>query len=1261
MFKWVLLTILLHYSIASNAQTGENFHAVKYAPAHSLELPIRLSQDHHGQIWLFTEQGISLFQGDRFVSYQNIRISEPIVDGLALTDSLLVATATSLVLNKTSNNSGEQLIWSPKFGERIIKLRHVEQNIYIQTNSALYAIDEDSISTAVVEKVSTLSKQLVDFALDKQGLWLLTNDELIFNSTLNQQKKYTLTKPWSAIESSNGRLLAINYADQLVEIKAQNETLQVTELDYSNVKRIYQFNNRTYLQQENQLVLFDSPAQKTELPTSSSQVFIDNQNNLWLLSTYNLQVLWKQPLEIVKIKPPVNGRFDIVTDGFALQQDKLLQINNANDNWQLRAQLPFANNTKSMLTTTNHIWFIKPDRLIAIEKNTFVTTVDIPLEINGLVLKQSRNKVLVQSGNSIASISANGSMSQLKQECNRSCLPSYKVSGHYLDGDAIWLATTMGLQKLDLNDLSYSQSRYEHLIEQSPLLSVLPKDKNHLWLVYPNKLAVFEKNSRTAELLFSATNRIFSAKLNQKNELDIMTQNGWFAVSSNNNLNERSEQKVNSEIQLYKVDNKTGKYASVSLDNVLSLTEIEDEFKLVFSLTKQHPEQAVYFRFKYQDELNWSESLSLAQSITIKNIRQGQNELLIQARLEGQQWQSSHSFIYDMPYRFLQTKWVVFYGFIAVLLGLAIYLIERYKRFKIVFDQLKQQTFINSLLESTKDGVWVANKDREIQSVNVAFEEILGFDSTAILGSVFQINSEKGRNHEVESLIWQEVTKSGFWTGEVWTQQKDGGPVSIDLSVTRVETQTRFSSKKDVKYVGVFSDVTARKNSEKALRHLATRDPLTELANRTLFIEHIERAIATANPMNPKFAVVFVDLDNFSKVNANLGPLQGDALIQKVAERLNQSLDKGVSIARLAGDEFALLVPNYLFSGEMDFYLRRLSGNIKRQLQPSFMLSNTEVNITASLGAAYYPIHGNTPETLMRCADTALKKIKSSGRNNLCIYEKAIDQSESHLLSLESELVKAFDNDEFKVFYQPKYLIQQHKLSGYEALIRWQNPARGLVPPDQFITLAEQNGLIRQLDTAVLTKVCEQIVRWRKQGIEFGKIAVNISALNFQQMEFCQSIKQILLDQNVVASDIELEITESAMMSDPEQTLDNLNDLRSFGFTIALDDFGTGHSSLGHLKTFPIDRIKIDRSFIKDITTSEQDKNITSVIIQLAKHLNISVIAEGVEEQSQAYILHVLGCNEIQGYMISKAIEANEVPIFIQKKMGELPEIALDV
>lgn len=596
----------------------------------------------------------------------------------------------------------------------------------------------------------------------------------------------------------------------------------------------------------------------------------------------------------------------------------------------------------------------------------------------------------------------------------------------------------------------------------------------------------------------------------------------------------------------------------------------------------------------------------------------------------------------------------------ALLFAFFLYLMERYKRFREGFDKLKQQSFINSLLESTKDGVWIANKDREIESVNHAFEKITGFSQQQVNNKTFELKTEGSRNHALESLIWQEVTKTGFWSGEVWSEKKSGEALSIDLSITRVETLDALASKKDIRYVGVFSDVTNRKNNEKALRQLATRDPLTDLANRTLFLELLQQSIAASNPSAPSFALLVIDLDNFSKVNENLGPLQGDALIKQVAIRLNDSVERGVKLARLTADEFALLVPHHLMAADPETYLSRLVNKLRRKLQPSFFIANTEVNITASMGAALYPAHATSAEELMRCADTALKKVKRSGRNGFVVYQQDFEHKSSELLSLESELIRAFDNDEFKVYFQPKYLVQQHVVTGYEALVRWYSESRGIVPPDQFIELAEKNGLIRQLDSTVLKKVCEQIIQWQQQGVEFGKIAINISALNFQQLEFCQTLQDIVSRYQVSPKLIELELTESAMMSDPEQTLANLQQLRSLGFTIALDDFGTGYSSLGHLNEFPIDRIKIDRAFIKDIGRSELGKNIASVIIQLAKHLNMQVIAEGVENQSQAYILHILGCDEIQGYLVSKPLPADQVSHFISHQLPELPDIALD-
>lgn len=1232
----------------------ESFKSVKFPSGSALELPVSVQEGPNGQIWLVSESSISLFTSDQFVQYKQFNLPSKIDTALVLNNGFLLASNKQILYTPKEQLAAPIAMWG-ELNLKVNSFHETEDTILITGESAIFQVNKTRFQTDTPKQIISTEQEILEVKALGERIYALTSDSIVtYSLSTGTQQSYELTQPLRRLEVTRSAMYGLSANGIIMRLTIEQNALSSQSIA-QEVDSMISANGQIFIGRGKVLSALDRPSHSMILPYATEQLYFDNGQNLWLLSPYDVQVKWQQSIELLEHQDEELGRFDAYSANYAIQHNRLYVRDKNTPVWVLKTRLPNFENAKQIITTERAIWLLTDTRLITLDKFSLSQTAAFDVTDRDLVIKASANKLLLISHQVMVELASNGSSSIVKS-CDTSCLPNYAVNQHLLVNGVDLLATNLGLHSFNLAELKFSSERLDKLNELNAVLGVTKAGKDKVWALYPHKVALFDTERMTSEIYYSENNRLFSLARTLSGDTLVFSQRGWFKLKLMTPNSSNNSTKIN----LHKVTNDDTLVQFVEPESILQLTDTEQELRLAFNLTKQHSEQAVYFRFKYQDEPNWSQASLLSQSITLKNLRQGKNSLLMQARLEGQNWSASRVFNYQMPYKYLQTKWVLFYAFLTFLAVLAVYLVERYKRFKIAFDTLKKETFINSLLESTKDGVWVANKDREIQSVNQAFEEISGFSSDEVLGKSFALHTKQGRNRELESLIWQEVIKTGFWAGEVWSKKKTEEDISIDMSVTRVETFDKVSSKKDVRYVGVFADVTDRKNSEKALRDLATRDPLTDLANRTLYIELIEQAIATANPANPSFGLMFIDLDNFSKVNANLGPIQGDELIKQVAQRLQGSFDRGVSLARLTADEFALLIPNHLIVGEPSFYIRRLAGMIKRKLQPSFKLANTEVNISASMGVAFYPQHGNKSESLMRCADTALKKVKHSGKNNFIIYAKDLDTDDSELLSLESELIRAFDNDEFKVYYQPKYLVQQHVVSGYEALVRWDNPQRGIVAPDKFIGLAEQNGLIRQLDSAVLKKVCEQIVFWRKHGVQFGSVAVNISALNFQQKEFCQTIQHILAEHSVSPDYIELEITESAMMSDPEQTLSNLNELRSLGFSIALDDFGTGHSSLGHLKYFPIDRIKIDRSFVKDIETCDEDKNITSVIIQLAKHLNMKVIAEGVENQSQAYILHILGCNEIQGYFISKPLPADDVMPFLQERMAGLPDIALD-
>ena len=593
--------------------------------------------------------------------------------------------------------------------------------------------------------------------------------------------------------------------------------------------------------------------------------------------------------------------------------------------------------------------------------------------------------------------------------------------------------------------------------------------------------------------------------------------------------------------------------------------------------------------------------------------------------------------------------------FLAVLLAIMGY--GKWIKLTLSFHANRRQSFIDSLMENTKEGIWIANKDREIEQINGAFTEMTGWQERDVLHKCFKVMKESGRNYDVENLIWQEVVKSGFWHGEIWTYNSEGQRVSFDMSVTRVATESKLTKQVDVKYVGLMSDVTNRKMNEQAMHQLATRDQLTGLPNRTLFLEYIKHSISTVQSHNPHFAIAFIDLDNFKKVNTSIGLEQGDQLIKQVAARLTAAIDPSITIARLGGDEFALLIPSHLCSSSPVFYIKRVIGEIQQCFDSVYLLDDIEVNMNTSIGVSIFPSHGTQADQLMRCADTALHRVKISGRNSALIFDHLMDDLSTEQLNIESELVAAIANREFVVYFQPIYHSHHHCISGFEALVRWQSSARGLVPPDQFIPIAEQSGLIRQLDFFVLEQAFGKVEHWLEEGLLKGRIAVNISAVNFQQADFVEQVAQIVHKVNGDCNFIELELTETAMMKNTELVERNIKKLKRMGFSIALDDFGTGYSSLKHLRQFNIDKVKIDRSFIKDIETNTQARSIASVIIQLANALEVQVVAEGVENESQAYLLHVTGCFLMQGYLISRPLAESQLMTFLLKEVEYLKKV----
>ena len=1264
-----MLLLALTLSVTAFAQHHTDFIPLSIPAPHMLESNVRFGQDQQGQVWLVSENGLSVFRDVQFVSFRTFDFTAAARTAKFIGHHVLIGTEQR-VLKVSLADPNIPAIELTKFSQPNEQIRSLHSTIsepatvFVETNLALYRVP---LGPAGVVQKAPVEAEIIKtwqrnppLAVDsgKEGIYLLYADTLEFyDSTEQSWQTQRLSESILSFKVLDEDVIGVSTDNRLMSLNVFNQS--TTTVDMKATEIIGNTEN-VYVRDGVFLTNVERPNIRIKEANFASNIFIDSYHNIWLSTPFDIQVAWWHPLASKRSEMPSWGAFfassQMSPDGTYAFKSGVLYRLSPEARWNPVWQSQGGQDLLYIDHSEKYIWLWGETRLLALDKQSLTISMQLTKSPEDIVFNPTSNRISVASKQQIVTVSGLGQVSQVKnlEACGgQTCLPNFASNQSVTVAGEAYFATNKGLYGYTVANQSFATERLDYLNQLAPLLSVYKYDAKHLWLVYPDKLALFDTENKTSKIYYSDLNRIFDAHLTSSNDMVLNTQRGWIEVSGKNGLS--TDNDLGFVIQ--QIVETDGAQQLKAVNEQIEITDDQSELRLAFNAGKQHPSQTLSIRFKYQGDSQWSEVSMFNRSLTLKNLRQGSNIILLQARLEGQNWQHAKSLRYMLPYRFFQTRWVLAFvaGFLLVLVAIIAY--ERFGRLKVVFKAIKQQAFITSLLESTREGVWIANKDREIQSVNQAFVDITGYQLDQVEGASFQLHTDFGRNHEVESLIWQEVIKSGFWSGEIWTKRENGEKLSIDLSVTRVETENKVLGKTDVRFVGVFSDVTERKKSERDLRQLATRDPLTNLANRTLFIEKIHHSIDTISQINPHFAVMFLDLDNFKKVNESLGPVQGDELLRLVGERIAGCLAKGISLARMGGDEFALLIPAHLFSGVPAFYIKRVATDIQRELQPAFLVQNIEISITASMGVSIFPNHGDKPELLMRCADTALNRVKITGRNNCLIYDHVMDDMANDRLSLESELIRAINNDEFLVYYQPKYKIKENEVCGFEALIRWQNPNRGLVPPDQFISMAEDNGLIRQLDFWVLRTVCRQIKTWLDMGTMRGKVAVNISALNFQQADFCDSVFSLINEEGDLIDYIELEVTETAMMRDPERALQSINLLKSKGFSIALDDFGTGHSSLGYLKKFPIDRLKIDRTFIKEIEFSTQDRNITSVIVQLAKHLGIAVIAEGIETEEQAYLLHVMGCNEIQGYFVSRPIIAAQVESFVKVDARKLQGI----
>jgi diguanylate cyclase (GGDEF)-like protein/PAS domain S-box-containing protein len=448
----------------------------------------------------------------------------------------------------------------------------------------------------------------------------------------------------------------------------------------------------------------------------------------------------------------------------------------------------------------------------------------------------------------------------------------------------------------------------------------------------------------------------------------------------------------------------------------------------------------------------------------------------------------------------------------------------------------------------------------------------------------------------------------------------------------------RDSSGAVYRVAGIAEDITDRKEAEERLLHLAHYDVLTGLPNRALFYDRLRQALAQARRNQWITGVMFMDVDRFKNINDTLGHAVGDRLLQQVAERLINAVRAEDTVGRLGGDEFAMVLSN--LGGAQN--ARRVAQKIMTAFNEPFRLEGAEVFVTSSIGITLYPQDSADQDTLIKNADAAMYRAKEAGRNAYQFYTPEMSERGAALLNLEGGLRRALEREEFLLYYQPKAGVKTGALTGFEALLRWRHPERGLVLPDEFIPVLEETGLIVQVGEWVLNAVCEQINEWTRAGLDPAPVAINLSARQFLARELGSSIKRILDRHRIDPALLELEITESSLMVNPEEATRTLEYLKSLGVGISIDDFGTGYSSLGYLKRFPLDSLKVDRSFVRDVTTDADDATITRAVITMAHALGLAVIAEGVETESQLAFLVENGCDQIQGFYLARPQPAED-------------------
>jgi diguanylate cyclase (GGDEF)-like protein/PAS domain S-box-containing protein len=547
------------------------------------------------------------------------------------------------------------------------------------------------------------------------------------------------------------------------------------------------------------------------------------------------------------------------------------------------------------------------------------------------------------------------------------------------------------------------------------------------------------------------------------------------------------------------------------------------------------------------------------------------------------------------------------------------------------------------------DGVCVTDEQARILQVNAAFTQVTGYEAAEVIGQKPNLLKSGVHSPAFYQEMWDKINRYGNWQGEITNRRKDGSIYTEWLNISAVTgPEGRVSN-----YVGLFSDLSERREAAERIQYLSSYDTLTGLPNRSLFADRLNQSLINARRFERGTAVILLDLDRFRLVNDTLGPPAGDEVLIEISRRLKLQVREGDTIGRRGGNEFGFVMASLAHEHDAIALVQRMLEAIAVPV----VVNDQTVVVTASIGVSVAPMNGDSGEELLKTADIALLRAKKSGRNTFCFYSAEMDADAARRLGLEAALRLALAQNELSIHYQPQISLDTGRMLGMEALLRWNSPQFGQVSPAEFIPIAEECGLIIPIGEWVLRTACRQTKVWLDLGLMSLRLAVNLSARQFRQANLTAIVRDVLAQSGLPAAALELEITESAFIDDVDQAVAICHDLKRIGVKLSLDDFGTGYSSLAYVSRFPFDKIKIDKAFVHDIIDNPVNAAIASAAIVMARSLNLTVLAEGVETEAQASFLRGRRCDAMQGYLFSRPVSAEEfAPFLLGNK--QLPVIA---